>query len=124
YPLIMGRKTLESLGGSLLGRRNHVLTRDKSINFEHCEMVHSIESALALCEIEEVVVIFGGECIYNMALVYIDKMYITKIHHEFNGDTFFPEVNFDEWEETFVEKGLKNDETPYDYYFHVYERKS
>ena len=124
YPLIMGRKTLESLGGPLLGRRNLVLTRDKNINFKHCEMVHSIESALELCENEEEVFIFGGEYIYKMALPYVDKMYITKIHHEFNGDTFFPEVNFDEWEETFVEKGLKNDENPYDYYFHVYERKS
>src|SRR5690625_2075067 len=68
YPLIMGRKTLESLGGPLLGRRNLVLTRDKNINFEHCEMVHSIESALDLCENEEEVFIFGGEYIYKMEI--------------------------------------------------------
>lgn len=123
FPIIMGRKTLESLGGALPGRRNIVLTRDQSISFEHCEMVHSIESALEICKQEEEIFIFGGEYIYQMALPYVDKMYITKIHHEFIGDTFFPEVNDEEWKEVSVKKGLKNDENPYDYYFHVYERK-
>lgn len=50
-------------------------------------------------------------------------MYITKIHHEFEGDIFFPEVNFDEWKEVSVEKGIMNEQNPYNYYFHVYERK-
>lgn len=50
-------------------------------------------------------------------------MHITKIHHGFDGDTYFPKVNFDEWKELSVEKGVKNDQNPYNYYFHVYERK-
>ncbi len=58
-----------------------------------------------LCENEEEIFIFGGEQIYNMFLPYVEKMYITKIHHEFEGDTFFPEVNIDEWKEVSVEKG-------------------
>lgn len=122
YPIIMGRKTLESHGGALSGRRNIVLTTDKSVNFDNCEMVHSIESALELCKNEEEIFIFGGEYVYQMFMPYVQKMYITKIHHEFSGDTFFPEVNMDEWKETHVEKGIKNDKNPYDYYFHVYDR--
>lgn len=124
HPLIMGRKTLESLGGALPDRRNIVLTRNENVNIEHCEMAHSIESALELCENEKEVFIFGGEYIYQMALPYVDKMYITKIHHKFNGDTFFPEVDFDEWIEISVKKGFKDKENPYDYYFHVYERNT
>jgi dihydrofolate reductase len=51
-------------------------------------------------------------------------MYITRIHHEFEGDTFFLEVHFDEWKEGSVEKGITDDKNPYVYYFHVYERKA
>lgn len=124
YPIIMGRKTLESLDGALPGRRNIVFTRDESVSFDNCEMVDSIESVFELCKGEEEIFIFGGEYIYKMFIPYVDKMYITKIHHEFEGNTFFPEVNYDEWKETSVVKGMKNEENPYDYYFHVYTRKS
>lgn len=124
YPLIMGRKTLESLDGGLPGRRNIILTRNQNVKLENCEIVHSIEAALELCENEKEVFIFGGEKIYQMALPYVEKMYITKIHHEFDGDTFFPKINEDDWEEISVEKGLKNQKNPYDYYFHIYKRKS
>src|SRR5690625_3421205 len=104
YPIIMGRQTLESLGGALSGRRNIVLTRNKTVKFDNCEMVHSVESALELCKNEEEVFIFGREYIYQMFMPYVDKMYITKIDHKFNGDTFFPQVNFDKWIEISVEK--------------------
>lgn len=53
---------------------------------------------------------------------YVTKMYITKIHHEFEGDTLFPEVDMTNWKETFVQQGLKDEKNPYTYYFHVYER--
>lgn len=59
-----------------------------------------------------------------MFLPYVEKMYITKIHHEFVGDTFFPEVNFDEWKEISVEKGIMNDKNPYNYYFYVCEKET
>ena len=76
-----------------------------------------------LCKNEEEIFIFGGEQIYNIFLPFVEKIYITKIHYEFKGDTFFPEVNFDEWKEVSVEKGVMNYKNPYNYYFHVYERK-
>ena len=123
HPIILGRKNFESIGRALPNRRNIILTSDKDLNFEGCEIVHSIDDVFELCKNEEEIFIFGGEQIYNMFLPYVEKMYITKIYYEFEGDTFFPEVNFDEWKEVSVEKGVMNDKNPYNYYFHVYERK-
>lgn len=59
-----------------------------------------------------------------MFLPYVEKMYMTKIHHEFEGDIFFPEVNVEEWNEVSVKKGITNDKNPYEYYFQIYERKT
>ncbi|MCK0471889.1 DfrD/DfrG/DfrK family trimethoprim-resistant dihydrofolate reductase [Halalkalibacter sp. APA_J-10(15)] len=122
-PIILGRKNLESIGRALPQRRNIVLTRDKYYNFEGCEIVHSVEDVFKICNNEKEIFIFGGEQIYKMFLPYVEKMYITKIHHEFEGDTFFPELNFNEWDEASVKKGIKDEKNPYNYYFHVYERK-
>ncbi|WP_144555891.1 DfrD/DfrG/DfrK family trimethoprim-resistant dihydrofolate reductase [Bacillus sp. X1(2014)] len=123
HSIILGRKNLESIGRALPGRRNIILTRDKGFNFDGCEIVHSIEAVFELCKNEEEIFIFGGEQIYNIFLPFVGKMYITKIHYEFKGDTFFPDVNFDEWNEVSIEKGIMNDKNPYNYFFHVYERK-
>lgn len=124
HPIIMGRKNFESIGRALPGRRNIILTRDKGYSAEGCEVVHSIEDIFTSCENEGEVFIFGGEQIYTLFLPYVDKMYITKIHYEFDGDTFFPEINFENWNEVSVEKGTTDEKNPYIYYFHIYERKS
>lgn len=124
HPIILGRKNLESIGRALPDRRNIILTRDKSFTFNGCEIAHSINDVLELCKNEQEIFIFGGEEIYNLFLPYVEKMHITKIHYEFEGDTFFPEVNLDEWNEVSVKKGITNDKNPYEYYFHVYERKN
>ncbi|MCT2345828.1 DfrD/DfrG/DfrK family trimethoprim-resistant dihydrofolate reductase [Niallia taxi] len=123
HTIVLGRKNLESIGRALPNRRNIILTRDKNFNFDGCEIAHSVEEVFDLCVNEEEIFIFGGEQIYNIFLPYVNKMHITKIHHHFEGDTFFPEVNFNEWREVSVEKGVMNDKNPYIYYFHVYERK-
>ncbi|MFA1820172.1 DfrD/DfrG/DfrK family trimethoprim-resistant dihydrofolate reductase [Virgibacillus oceani] len=123
HPIILGRKNLESIGRALPHRRNIVLTRDRSFSFKDCEIANSIEEVFKLCKNEEEIFIFGGEQVYKLFMPYVEKMHITKIHHEFEGDTYFPEVNDDDWKEVSVEKGMKNEENPYDYYFHVYERK-
>ncbi|HIA6685440.1 TPA: DfrD/DfrG/DfrK family trimethoprim-resistant dihydrofolate reductase [Staphylococcus aureus] len=124
YPIILGRKNLESIGRALPGRRNIILTRDKGFSFNGCEIVHSIEDVFELCNSEEEIFIFGGEQIYNLFLPYVEKMYITKIHYEFEGDTLFPEVNYEEWNEVSVTQGITNEKNPYTYYFHIYERKA
>lgn len=124
YPIILGRKNLESIGRALPGRRNIILTRDKGFSYNGCEIVHSIEEVFELCSNEEKIFIFGGEQIYKLFLPYVEKMYITKIHCEFEGDTFFPEVNYKEWSEVSVTQGITDEKNPYTYYFHIYERKS
>ncbi|MCU6792596.1 DfrD/DfrG/DfrK family trimethoprim-resistant dihydrofolate reductase [Paenibacillus sp. WQ 127069] len=124
HPIILGRKNLQSIGRALPNRRNIILTRDKDFSFEGCEITHSIEDVFKLCENEVEIFIFGGEQIYDMFLPYVEKMYVTEIHHEFEGDTFFPIVDFDEWKEVSVEKGIKDEKNPYNYFFHVYERKN
>ena len=122
YPIILGRRNLESIGRVLPCRRNIVLTRDRDFNFEGCEIVHSVKGVFDICRNEEEIFIFGGEQIYQLFLPYVKRMYMTKIDHEFEGDIFFPKINLDEWKEISVEKGVMDDQNPYNYYFHVYEK--
>lgn len=93
HPIILGRKNFQSIGRALSSRRNIVLSRDREIVFDGCEMAHSLDEVFTLCEKEEEIFIFGGEVIYRIFLPYVETMYITKIHAEFEGDTFFPNVD-------------------------------
>lgn len=89
-PVIMGRKTFESIGRPLPGRRNIVITRNASYTADGIELVGSLEAALALVvDVPEVMVI-GGEQIFTQALPLADRLYITLIDYEFVGDTYFP----------------------------------
>src|SRR5699024_6687433 len=122
HAIILGRKNLQSIGRALPDRRNIILTRDKNFNFKDCEIAHSIEAAFKLCENEEEVFIFGGEQIYVMFLPYVEKMYVTKIHHEFERDKHIQVVKYNYGKEVSVEKRIKDKKNPYDYYCHIYER--
>ena len=122
HPIILGRKNYESIGRPLPGRRNIILTRDENFSAEGCEIAHSIEEVYKLCENEEEIFIFGGEQIYKLFLEDTDKLYVTVIHHEFEGDTFFPEIDWTKWKEVFVEQGITDEKNPYEYYYHVYDR--
>jgi dihydrofolate reductase (trimethoprim resistance protein) len=123
HPIIMGRKNYESIGRALPGRRNIILTRDQAYSAEGCEIVHSAEDAIKVCQNEDEIFVFGGEQVYNLFLPYVGKMYITIIDYEFDGDTYFPKVNFEEWNEVFVQKGITDKENPYSYYYYVYEKR-
>lgn len=109
HPLIMGRKNYEAIGRPLPGRRNIIVTRNEGYHVEGCEVAHSVEEVFELCKNEEEIFIFGGAQIYDLFLPYVDKLYITKIHHAFEGDTFFPEMDMTNWKEVFVEKGLTDE---------------
>lgn len=100
--IIMGRKTFESNGRPLPNRTNVILTRDKGYNAEGCIVVHSLEEAINLAKDDPEPFIIGGGVIYEIAMPLVDRIYLTQIHHKFEGDTFFPEINMDEWIE--VEK--------------------
>lgn len=96
HPIIMGRKTFESIGRVLAGRTNIVITRDPAYQAEGCIVVHGLNEALRLAASaqgnDEVFVIGGGE-IYKEALPLTDKLYLTKIDQEIEGDTFFPDYS-------------------------------
>lgn len=102
-PIIMGRKTFASLGRVLPGRPHVVISRSAQSLPEQCYGVTSLEEAIttaqSLTEGDEVVVIGGAE-IYRQALPLVDRLYITEVHLTPEGDTFFPELNPDDWQET------------------------
>ncbi|GAA4907933.1 dihydrofolate reductase [Mucilaginibacter defluvii] len=99
HTVIMGRKTFDSVGKPLPKRRNIVITR-QNISIEGCEVVNSLERALTICAGEDEVFIVGGAEIYKQAMPVTDKIYLTIVHHDFEGDTFFPEIDYSEWVET------------------------
>ena len=95
-PMIMGRKTFESIGRPLPGRRNIVITRNENYQQEGIEVVKSLEEGIRLVEDAEEIMIIGGEQIFKLALPIADRLYITHIENEFQGDTFFPTYG-EEW---------------------------
>ena len=96
-PVLMGRKTFESIGKPLIGRTNIVLTRDTSLRLDGCTTVGSIEDALlAAGSVQELMVIGGAE-IYRQVLPRTDVIYLTRVHAQIEGDTRFPEVVWDDW---------------------------
>jgi dihydrofolate reductase len=96
-PIIMGRKTFDSIGRPLPGRRNIVITRDTEFSAEGCEVVHSIEAALAGCSDHDELMLIGGATLYEQTLDQVSCMYVTRIHHSFSGDTWFPEFDVRHW---------------------------
>ena len=122
HPIILGRKNYEAIGRPLPGRRNIVMTKDPHFSAEGCEIAHSVGDVYQLCEGEEEIFIFGGEQIYKLFLEKTDKLYVTVIHHEFEGDTFFPEIDYNQWKEISKVQGITDEKNPYTYFYHVYER--
>ena len=98
-PVIMGRKTIESIGKALPKRRNIVVTRRSDFGMDGCEVASSIEAAVELVSHEDEVMIIGGASIYEQTLARADILYLTYIHAQFQGDTHFPAFNETEWEE-------------------------
>lgn len=121
HTVVMGRKTYESIGRPLPNRHNVIVTRNPAFKADGCTIVHSLEEAWRAAGEDEVFVI-GGAGLFAHALPAADKLYLTQIHHAFEGDVFFPEIPYDEWRLVSREPGVKDDRNPYDYEFLVYER--
>jgi dihydrofolate reductase len=120
-PVVMGRKTFESIGRPLPERKNIILSRDVNYKQDACLIYHDIEKVISDFNKENLMVI-GGEGVYRQFLSYADKICLTYIDQDFKGNTFFPEFDLDKWELISEEKGLKNDDNPYDYYFRWYNK--
>lgn len=123
HPIIMGRKTFESLGRPLPNRTNIVVTRDQNWNAEGIEIASSLAKAIESAKkIDDDIYIIGGGNIYKQAMEFTDVLYITEVHHEFDGDTYFPEIDSDEWEEVERQDFKKDEKHPYAYSFVTYKR--
>lgn len=122
-PVIMGQRTFESIGKPLTGRTNIILSLDKSFNPKGCIVVHSIEEALKAAAFAKEVMIIGGASIYQQFLPLADRMYLTLIDKSFEGDTFFPEFDWQEWEGKERIENQPNKNNPYKYTFITLERK-
>jgi len=99
-PILMGRKTWQSIGRPLPGRTNVIMTRDKNFKAEGCVVVNSIPSALAAVDDQAEIFVIGGAELYRQMLPLTQRIYVTIVHHTFLADTFFPELNPAEWQET------------------------
>ncbi len=120
-PIVMGRKTYASIGRPLPGRLNIVLSRDANLNIEGVTCVTSIDEAKqAAGDIEELMIIGGGS-IYQVCLAYADKLYLTFIDADINGDTQFPDWG-EGWKQTHSETYSKDEKNKYDMEFVVLER--
>ncbi len=104
HAVIMGKRTLFSLpNGPLPNRRNIIITDVPGETFEGCETVYSIIEAVEAVRNEEEAFVIGGGMIYRQFYPIAGKLYLTMAHHDFEADTFFPEINFDEWKVLFCE---------------------
>jgi dihydrofolate reductase len=121
--IIMGRKTFESFPKPLPNRTHVIITRQKDYNPEGCIVVDSIEKAIEVCPKNEDSYVIGGGEIYNLALPYADIIEITKVHHTFEADAFFPKISKSEWQLVEAETNLRDEKHLYDYTYETYIRK-
>src|SRR5688572_26086893 len=98
-PILMGRKTFDSIGKPLPGRKSVVITRNKDWQQQNVEVVHSVEEAIAFAKQEDVKEIFviGGAEIFNTSFDQADRIYLTRVHQDIEGDAFFPAIDETKW---------------------------
>jgi dihydrofolate reductase len=122
-PILMGRRTHESIGKPLPGRQNIILTTDSDYRAEGCCVVHSADEALAITSDAPEIMVIGGAALYETFLPLTQRLYLTLIHQEFPGDTYFPDIDWAEWQETGRET-VTADESSLDYSFIDCERRA
>ncbi|MEG2865983.1 MAG: dihydrofolate reductase [Mucinivorans sp.] len=104
HPIVMGRKTFASIGRALPGRQNIVISRDKALKIDGVDVVASMEEAIKIASTDGEIFILGGGEIYHLALPLASKLYVTQVEQSPQGDTFFPEIDENEWLETHREE--------------------
>jgi dihydrofolate reductase len=124
-PILMGRKTFESIGKPLQGRKSIVITRNNDWQHEGVEVVHSVEEAIEKAksfDVKEIFVIGGAE-IFNTSFDKAKRIYLTRIHHRFEGDTYFPEVSTTDWNLVNQRFCSADEKNLYSHTFQVWERR-
>lgn len=123
-PIIMGRKTWESLPFKPLPKReNIVISNNKDYKLDNATVFHSLEEAVQYVKKFENCFIIGGGMIYNTILPFCDKLYITKVHKSFEADTFFPEIDSNQWELESESEIQKDEPSGLEFQFLVYKKK-
>src|SRR5262249_14123565 len=120
-PIIMGRKTYESIGRPLPGRRNIIISRNPQFSAPGCECVTSLSEALLLTAAAPEVMVIGGTQLIEAALPKADRLYLTFIHQDFDGDCFFPEWDRAQWREISREDHTADSDNPYTFSFVTFE---
>ena len=120
--LLMGRKTYDSIGKPLPNRRNIVITRNSKISISGCEVVSSVEKALILTKDEDEVMVIGGASLCEQLLPQVNRLYITKIDGEFEGDIYFPQYDDLNWRQVSCESHPKDIANAYSHHFIVLDR--
>lgn len=122
HHVIMGRKTFESMPKALPNRTNVVISRNKNYTAENIIVVDSIENALKVCKNDPQPFIIGGGEIYKLGLQYAKRIELTRVHHDFEGDTFFPEINKNLWKEVKNIKMFDIENHNYNFSFVTYDK--
>ena len=121
-PIIMGRKTWESIGRPLPGRQNIVITRQPGFRADGCDVVASLEDAVTAAGDADEIVVIGGSQVYALALPLAERLYLTRVHADVEGDASFPAVDATRWCRVADEHHEADDRNEYDFSFRVYDR--
>ena len=121
-PILMGRKTFESIGRPLPGRANIIISRNSEYQQQDCLVFNSVKSALNYCQQYDEVFVIGGASFYNAMLDKADMLYLTQINQSFEADTFFPHINLNEWKEISREDIGNDESVDFSYSFLKLER--
>lgn len=121
-PILMGRKTYESIGRPLPGRTNIVLTHDIAYLAPGCVVVSSLEEAFKVAEQFEELMVIGGAKVYELCLPFASKLYITQIEKIFEGDAKFPKIDLSHWQEMDKQTILATEENDFIYHYLQYEK--
>lgn len=122
-PIIMGRKTHESIGKPLPGRTNIVVSTNPNYKTEGCTVVGSLSAAIEAAHGTDEIMIIGGAALFEQALFLADRIYLTQVEWEFEGDVWFPKIDWKDWEEKDRQKGTVDQDNPYPYSFVLFERR-
>jgi dihydrofolate reductase len=123
HPVIMGRKTYQSIGRLLPGRRNLILTRDASFHIDNADIFSSVSEAIASCSNSDKLFIIGGAELFTSTLDIVNDLYITIIHADIEGDTFFPTIDLNQWHQVSSETYPQDDKNAYSMSFIHYQRR-
>lgn len=124
HPILMGRKTFESIGRPLPGRRNLVISRNPDLQLVGAEVFDSLDAAMTACSDADQLMIIGGANLYAQTLPLADRLYLTFIDLDTNGDAHFPEWQDEDWQEVNTESHQPDDKNPHHYQFVTLERRT